>query len=437
MSEAALRIRRPTSILVLLTLLNFVNYVDRYLVAAVSPAFQEELALSSFQTGLIISAFMVGYFVTSPIFGWLGDRSRIPGHTPSPLLTRTALMAMGVMAWSVATAASGLAGGATTMMLARIGVGIGEASYATIAPTIIDDLAPPEKKNRWLAYFYLAIPVGSALGYLLGGFIEHRWGWRSAFYVCGGPGVLLALLVLLVREPKGSVVKEPVLAGDDYRGTQSPAAKVGMRALWHMPLYVACVAGSCAYTFALGGFAAWAPKFLYQVHAMKLADADFGFGLVAVVSGIVGTALGGTLADRGLPKDVEQERRVRRFLRFSALTSAIALPAAFALLFAPTPTTFFVSIFICETALFASTSPINVVILGSVPPGLRTTAMAVSIFSIHALGDFLSPPMVGKLADITSLRNALSILPIAIAICAVVWWLGARARLSGRGVERG
>ncbi|MEO7097606.1 MAG: MFS transporter [Polyangiales bacterium] len=416
MSEPACRIRKPVSILVLLTLLNFVNYVDRYLVAAVSPAFQEELGLSSFQTGLVISAFMVGYFVTSPLFGWLGDRSRIPGHTPSPLLTRTALMAMGVLVWSVATAASGLASGPTSLMLARIAVGVGEASYATIAPTIIDDLAPPEKKNRWLAYFYLAIPVGSALGYLLGGFIEHRWGWRHAFYVCGGPGVLLALLVLFVREPKGNAVEAAV-------------ARPRMGALRHMPLYVACVAGSCAYTFALGGFAAWAPKFLYQVHSMKLADADFGFGIVAVISGIVGTALGGLLADRGLPKDVAEEQRVRRYLRFCGITSAIALPAAFALLFAPTPTTFFVAIFVCETALFASTSPINVVILGSVPAGLRTTAMAVSIFSIHALGDFLSPPMVGKLADVTSLRNALTILPVAIAVSAVIWWFGSRARL--------
>jgi MFS transporter, Spinster family, sphingosine-1-phosphate transporter len=429
MSEPTFRIRKPVSILVLLTLLNFVNYVDRYLVAAVSPAFQAQLGLSSFQTGLVISAFMVGYFVTSPVFGWLGDRSRLPGRVTSPLLTRTSLMAMGVLLWSVATAASGLATGATSMIFARIAVGVGEASYATIAPTIIDDLAPPERKNRWLAYFYLAIPVGSALGYLLGGFIEHRLGWRSAFYVCGGPGVLLAAFVLLVREPQGGIVKPQVIEGDDYRGTKQAVAPVGMRALRSMPLYLACVLGACAYTFALGGFAAWAPKFLFQVHGMSLADADFGFGLVAVVSGIVGTALGGLLADRGLPKDVEEERRVRRYLRFCAVTSAIALPAAFALLFAPTPKTFFLAIFVCETALFASTSPFNVVVLGSVPAGLRTTAMAVSIFAMHALGDFLSPPMVGQLADMTSLRNALTILPIAIALSAVIWWLGAGARM--------
>src|SRR5205085_10304507 len=108
------------------------------------------------------------------------------------------LMAIGVALWSVATAASGFATGAVSLIGARIAVGIGEASYATIAPTIIDDLAPKQSKNRWLAVFYVAIPVGSALGYLLGGAMEHAWGWRSAFFVAGGPGVLLALLVLWV-----------------------------------------------------------------------------------------------------------------------------------------------------------------------------------------------------------------------------------------------
>ncbi|MGZ3475820.1 MAG: MFS transporter, partial [Polyangiales bacterium] len=162
-----MRIERPTTILALLTALNFLNYVDRYLVAAVSPKFQEELHLSDFQTGLAISAFMVGYFATSPIFGKLGDRGG----------RRTVLVAVGVALWSAATALSGLAQGATSLVLARVFVGVGEASYATLAPTIIDDLAPADKKNRWLAIFYVATPVGSALGYLLGGFLDHHYGW--------------------------------------------------------------------------------------------------------------------------------------------------------------------------------------------------------------------------------------------------------------------
>jgi MFS transporter, Spinster family, sphingosine-1-phosphate transporter len=395
------KIQRPATILALLTGLNFLNYVDRYLVAAVSPKFQEELLLSDFQTGLAISAFMVGYFATSPIFGRLGDRGG----------KRRVLMAIGVALWSAATAFSGLATGAWTLIAARVLVGIGEASYATLAPTIIDDLAPPDRKNAWLAIFYVATPVGSALGYLLGGFLEHKYGWRSAFFVAGGPGVLLAALVLFMEEP--------------IRATKSEKVEGALRVLWRSPLYVWCVLGYCAYTFALGGFAAWAPKFLYSVHKMELAKADFGFGVVAVLAGIIGTILGGTIADRGL-KDATDETRIRAYLKYSAVTTAIAIPFAIATIVAPTPLLFFAAIFLCETALFASTSPINAVTLGAVPVALRATAMAVSIFSIHALGDFLSPPLIGLVSGRSSLRIALAALPVAIGVGAVLWWAGAK-----------
>jgi MFS transporter, Spinster family, sphingosine-1-phosphate transporter len=397
----AVKIQRPATILALLTGLNFLNYVDRYLVAAVSPKFQEELLLSDFQTGLAISAFMVGYFATSPIFGRLGDRGG----------KRRVLMAIGVALWSAATAFSGLATGAWTLIAARVLVGIGEASYATLAPTIIDDLAPPDRKNAWLAIFYVATPVGSALGYLLGGFLEHKYGWRSAFFVAGGPGVLLAALVLFMEEP--------------IRATKSEKVEGALRVLWRSPLYVWCVLGYCAYTFALGGFAAWAPKFLYSVHKMELAKADFGFGVVAVLAGIIGTILGGTIADRGL-KDATDETRIRAYLKYSAVTTAIAIPFAIATIVAPTPLLFFAAIFLCETALFASTSPINAVTLGAVPVALRATAMAVSIFSIHALGDFLSPPLIGLVSGRSSLRIALAALPVAIGVGAVLWWAGAK-----------
>ena len=414
-----MRIERPSIILALLTALNFLNYVDRYLVAAVSPKFQESLSLDDTMTGFVASAFMIGYFATSPIFGQLADRRSNSGST-----LRTKLIFVGVALWSAATVASGLAQGAASLVLARIAVGVGEASYATIAPTIIDDLAPPEQKNKWLAVFYMAIPVGSALGYILGGFLEHHYGWRSAFFVAGGPGIVLAFAVLLVREPQRSATAKA-----------APSAAASLRILRASPLYLANVAGQCMYTFALGGFAVWAPQFLYRTHHMELQRADFGFGIVAVVAGIIGTVLGGTLADRGLPKNAPEHMRIRRYLKFCAIATVIALPAAVVTIFAKTPTVFFTAIFLCETALFACTSPINVVTLGSVPSSLRATAMAVSIFAIHALGDFPSPPLVGRLAKIGGLRNALAILPIAIGLCAVAWFIGAKLPIARTGRE--
>src|SRR5262249_50646386 len=184
---APMRIKHPYVILAVLSGLNLVNYLDRFLVSAVGPKLEEDLGLSGTQFWLLITAFMVGYFGTGPIFGMLGDRFR-----------RRGLIAFGVATWSLATAGSGLMKSFGSMVGARAVVGVGEASYATLAPTIIDDLAAPSAKNRWLAIFYVAIPVGSALGYLLGGQLEAAYGWRSAFFIAGGPGLALALLGLLI-----------------------------------------------------------------------------------------------------------------------------------------------------------------------------------------------------------------------------------------------
>src|SRR5262249_15124111 len=160
--------------------------------------------------------------------------------------------ALGVAIWSAATFASGLARGAASLIGARAVVGVGEASYATLAPTIIDDISPPEKKGRWLAVFYVATPIGAALGYLVGGMIEKHFGWRHAFWFCGGPGILLALLCLFMQEPVRKKVAEKV----DILGNA--------KKLRQAPVYVRGVGGFCAYTFGVGGFSFWAPTFLHD-----------------------------------------------------------------------------------------------------------------------------------------------------------------------------
>ena len=391
-----MQITRPYFVLALLTGINFVNYLDRYVIAAVGPKVQEELALSDFQFGLIVNAFMIGYFATSPFFGALGDRR-----------PRKGLISLGIVVFSLATAASGLARSFLSMLGARFAVGVGEASYGTLAPTIIDDLAPPSRKSRWLAVFYVAIPVGSALGFLLGGAIESRWGWRSAFFVAGLPGLLLALAFLLTKEPprRERPVTRPALT--DFRRLAS------------IPLYRSAVVGYTAYTFALGGFAAWAPKYLYQHLGMDLAKADFLFGAVLCVAGLLATAIGGWLGDRWPGAD-----RARANLQLCALASFVAVPCAVACFLANTPTIFFLAIFAAELCLFLATAPINVAILHSVPEGLRASAMAASIFVIHLLGDFISPPLIGAISDATTLRTGMWVLPVAIGVGAIAWWLG-------------
>ena len=403
-------IRRPGAILALLTGLNLLNYLDRLVVSAVLPKIQENaslggLGLSNFMGGLLATIFLIGYFVTAPIFGSLGDR-----------MPRKWLIAFGVIVWSAATCASGLATTATELLIARAFVGVGEASYATLAPTIIDDITPPERKGRVLAWFYGATPLGAALGYLVGGFVEARWGWRTAFFVAGGPGLAIALLCLLIEEPVRVVSKE------------KPDVKRDFKTLMGADLYRKGVFGFCAYTAAVGAFSYWAPKFLYARYDLPLKDANFRFGLITVVAGVMATIIGGKWADLMRARvvtthkdDVERET-VRGLLRICAIGSALGAPLALACFLSPTPTIFFVVVFFCILALFMGTSPINAVILLAVPPQLRASAMALSIFAIHVFGDLWSPPVVGILADHFPIQLAMMALPVAVAVSALLWW---------------
>ena len=211
--------------------------------------------------------FLLGYFVTAPLFSALADR-----------YSRRSLIAFGVAAWSIATASSGLAGDLTMLLVARAVVGIGEASYATLAPTIIDDITPPERKGKALAIFYLATPLGSALGMVLGAQIAEHWGWRTAFFIGGGPGLVLAATCLLIAEPaRRSTAARPSIIGS-------------ARALWQIPLYRRAVAGYIAHTAAVGAFAHWGPTFLVRRYGLPLAQAGTYLGAVIVVAGAVNGA---------------------------------------------------------------------------------------------------------------------------------------------------
>lgn len=399
-------IRRPASVLAVLTGLNLLNYLDRLVVSAVLPRIQGELGLSNFAGGLLATLFLVGYMATAPIFGALGDRR-----------PRRVLLAVGVALWSAATVASGLARTLGELLLARAAVGVGEASYATLAPTLLDDVAPPDKRARYLAVFYVASPVGSALGYLVGGALEKSYGWRAAFLAVGGPGVLLALACLALVEPPRHVQ------------AHAPRWVESLRALWGLVRYRAAVIGYCAYTAAVGAFAYWAPKFLFARYALPLARANFTFGLVTVVAGAAGTLIGGRLADRARERLVAVHGDagadgpwLGALLRICALGSLVAAPLAAAAFLAPSAGAFFAFAAPCEVALFVGTSPLNAVLLRSVPVALRASAMALAIAAIHVFGDLWSPPLVGLLADHLSMAAAMMLLPLLIAASGWAWW---------------
>jgi MFS family permease len=409
-------IKNRTAILVLLTGLNLLNYIDRMIVSAVLTRLKEPvaaggLALSNWEAGFLATAFLLGYFVTSPLFGARADKG-----------ARKGLIALGVAVWSVATAVSGYADSFALMVVARVVVGVGEASYATLAPTIIDDLTPPERKGRALAIFYLAIPVGSALGWVLGGLIEAQWGWRAAFYICGGPGLVLALLCLLIHEPARKLREAHGSVVD------------GLRTLAKIPLFRRAVLGYCAYTAAMGAFAHWAPTFIAERFASELTlkQANLYFGAITVVAGIIGTVIGGRWADRAqrhAPITVDtpfddpvNKRGTNALLRICAIGMIWAAPFAALAFMMPVSIAFFACAFLCEIGLFLSTSPVNAIGLRSVPPELRASAMAAMIFAIHLFGDLWSPTLLGVLLDYIVATIAMMALPITFALSAYIWW---------------
>jgi MFS transporter, Spinster family, sphingosine-1-phosphate transporter len=383
--------------LAVVTLLNFLNYIDRYIIAAVLPRMQSEMGLTNAQAGLLATAFLVTYFITSPFFGALGDR-----------ISRTRLMAFGVAAWSVATAVTGITRNFAQLVTARSFVGVGEAAYGTISPALLSDYFPPSQRGRSFAIFYVAIPVGAAVGYLLGGLIEPVFGWRAAFYVVGLPGIFMALLALTIPDP-------PRGATEESRSAAPESVWATLRGFSRNRAYIGTVLGYAAYTFAVSGLAFWMPEYLERVRGLDLARANFVVAGITVIAGLAGTFVGGYLGD------LFSARMKHGQLWLCGVSSVAAVVPTLLALTVPSAPTYIVWLFIAELLLFLSTGPVNVVIVSVVPIGARAMAMAVSIFVIHLLGDAISPPIIGALADFLGLARAVLIVPAAVAITGFLW----------------
>ena len=390
--------------LAVLTFINLFNYLDRWVVAAVVESIKRsELHLTDTQLGFIGTGFIFVYTLTSPIFGSLGDRR-----------ARPPLIALGVALWSIATALAGFARGFASLFAARSAVGVGEAAYGTIAPALLADSFPLERRGRVFAVFFAAIPIGSAAGYVLGGLVDKYFGWRAAFWIAGTPGLVLALLVLFVFDP-------PRGAQD---GQNVQKAGGSLHLLRNAP-YMLTVIGYGAYTFALGGLAFWMPAFLERSRGLSRSEATVTYGAIALVTGFVGTFAGGWLGDYFLRWTKES------YLWVSGIATLIAAPVTYVALTDHRHSVYIAAIVIAELFVFMSTGPVNSAIVNAVAPGERATALGLSVFVMHLLGDIPSPPLIGKISDATSLEHAFLIVPFAFALGGAIWmfagWRGRHA----------
>jgi predicted MFS family arabinose efflux permease len=375
----------PGAALAILTGLNFLNYLDRFIPAAVMPSIISSLGLTDTQAGSLSTLFILSYSLISPAAGWLGDRR-----------PRFQLAAIGVFIWSAATFGSGLAVTYATLVLARTLTGVGEASYTVVTPSLVADYFPASRRGRALALFYAAIPVGSALGYVLGGVMNAHFGWRWAFFIAGLPGAALAFALLLLRDPPRGAQDRIDQRGDqpgDQADAATPLSRPSLRALARTRSFVFNTAAQVIYTFVVGGLATWMPTYFVRVRHLSLASADLSFGGVLALAGLVGTLIGGRFGDR-----VAARHPAGHFL-LAGISLIASLPFAVIGVVSPTPAIFWPSMFIALTLLFLNTGPLNAAMANVLPAGLRSWGFAINTTAIHLFGDAASPSLIGFASD--------------------------------------
>jgi MFS family permease len=390
------RSAHPRIALLLLTLLNLVNYVDRSVLFAVQPLVQSEFHLSDAQMGYVGSAFFIFYMCAAPLMGPLADR-----------YSRRSIMFWGALLWSAATFLTAFTQSFSTLLIRHTLVGVGEASFVTISPTFLADIFPEQKRGQVLGWFYLAIPVGTALGYLVGGELGSGYGWRVPFYVAGVPGFLLAFLLLFLKEPTRG----------QFDTTRETVERTTFTGLVRNPAFWTATIGMAAMTFALGGLQVWMPTFLHRVRGYSLSRANLVFGLSTAFDGMTASLAGGWLGDRLL-------RRTRAsYYLVSAASLGVALPAMWIALYT-SGGRMLAGIVAAEFLLLLNTAPLNAAVINSVGAKIRASAIALNIFLIHLLGDAPSPWLIGYVSDHYSLGVAFLLPMFGIALSSAILFYG-------------
>ncbi len=388
----------PRTALAVLTALNLLNYIDRSVLFAVQPLVQSEFHLTNTQVGYLTSAFLGFYMVAAPFTGPLADR-----------YSRKKIIVLGAIFWSGLTLLTAVTHTYWELLVRHTLVGVGEATFVTIAPTFVADLFPEDKRGRIFGIFYLAIPVGTAAGYLLGGKLGPTHGWRFPFYLAAAPGFLLALAMWFVPEP---------LSGqfDSLKETPERGTILGLA---RNPGFWTVTLGMAAMTFALGGIQVWMPTFLSRARGYSLESANLMFGAIIVVDGIVASLVGGWLGDLLLP------RMKGSYYFVSAISMGLGVPVMIAALFLRGPV-MLPAIAVAAFLLLLNTSPLNTALVNAVGAHIRATAIAVNIFIFHLLGDVPSPTLMGYVADRRSLQAAFILPVIAMTISSAILFYGMR-----------
>ena len=357
--------------------MNMLNYIDRYSFFAVGTHIQNELKISNSRFGILSASFMIVYTIVSPIMGFMGDR-----------YSRKRLLAAGVGLWSFATVGTAFSNGFNDMFFWRALLGVGEASYGVIAPALLADLFHPKYRGRVIGFYFLALPLGGAVGYGIGGVVADAIHWRAAFWVVGLPGILAAFAALMINDP-GRGASE----GHASKGNENRPGLSEYLSLFRNKTFLFNTAGMAAVTFVSGAYAAWGSTFYQTVRGMTAAQAGVTIGGLTALAGLIGIFMGSWFADLLL------KVTKRAYLLMAGLVVMIAIVPGFMAMLEPNRQTSF-SLLIVAMILMASVlGPCNATTANVVPANRRSSGYALSIFLIHIFGDILSPILIGFIAD--------------------------------------
>ncbi len=374
------------------------NHLDRQVFGVLMEPIKSDLGLSDSAMGFLggMSFALFHAIAGLPIARWADRGSRV--H----------IIALGIAVWSVATTASGFARNLAHMTAARVAVGIGEASNGPASHSLISDYFPPQRRATALAIFFMGAHVGVFLGFGAGGWIAAQFGWRTAFFVLGAPGVLVALIVwLTVPEPERGAAEPGAV---DTRTL--PWASV-FRFLRTNPTFSFVLLGQAVHAFSAMGLLMWMAPLLMRLHDMDTGQAGLWIGPIAGISGALGVIAGGLLSDHLGKRDA------RWYLRLPAFAALIGLP--FTIVFITSDNTWVALLCLVPHAFLSGSysGPVAAVVQSIVQVRMRATAVALNVIATNLIGVGLGPQVVGWLSDAFSARMGPEAIRYAMLVVAV------------------
>ena len=391
----------------LLSIVSVLNYLDRTLIYILFTPIKREMSFSDFELGLLgTTSFVIFFTVLGVPFGRLADRA-----------SRKNMIAAGLAVWSLFSGLTGFATGFWPLFLCRVMVGVGEATLGPAALSLLSDYFPPRMRATVQSVYASGITLGGGLAFFLGGWIGANYGWRTAFYFLGFPGLLFALLTYFLREPQRgrTEVSPPQYTSDDWK-----------RLFRSKPLRYH-YAGYAMFAVATNSLSIWMPTFFGRVHGYSIETLGIVAGLTSLTSGIPSTVLGGYLSDR-----------IRRFrpggrMLLGSIASALAVPFWLMLLFSHNVPVLLVANFVLLGLSLVWIAPAMADVHEITGPHLRGLGIGVFLFLAHVLSYGIASPLMGKVNDLLGaatnpgvMRYGFLISPISCGVAAILLWRGSR-----------